>query len=366
MNLSQRPLIERVMHTRGVRPTLLRIVLWFFSLFYSLAMTIRNRLYDAGIKRRHRLARPVISIGNITTGGTGKTPMVQWIARRLIEKGHRPAVLMRGYKTGRSGRSDEAMLLERSLNIPVIPNPDRVAGAELLLKEHPQTDVILLDDAFQHRRVERDLNIVLIDATQPLRGVLPAGMLREPLAGLKRADVLIITRSNEIKAEYLPDLEQRLRKYSPSAPILRSEHRLLTVTDGKRIEPMEFLAKRTIFSFCGIGNPTSFHEALLQTGAIDPGHRCYGDHHDYSKAEVDVITQRAREDGAEMLVTTEKDWVKIEPLLSEPNSIPIWRVQMEIAFNERDAQELLARIERVISRSTAKSPEEVSAAEPGG
>src|SRR5262245_51659045 len=133
MNLPDRSFIERVMHGRGVWPTLLRIPLWFISLFYSLTMTVRNWLYDAGIKRRHKLARPVISIGNITTGGTGKTPMVQWIARRLHEGGHRPAVLMRGYKAGRSGKSDEAMLLEQSLKIPVVANPDRVAGADRLL-----------------------------------------------------------------------------------------------------------------------------------------------------------------------------------------------------------------------------------------
>jgi tetraacyldisaccharide 4'-kinase len=224
-----------------------------------------------------------------------------------------------------------------------------------LLNEHPQTDVILLDDAFQHRRVERDLNVVLIDATQPLRGVLPFGMQRESLSSLKRADVLIITRSNEIKPDYLADLERRLRTYNPAAPILRSEHRLLNITEGQRTEPMSFLAGKTIFSFCGIGNPTSFHEALLQTHAIDPGHRWYGDHHDYTREEIDVITARAKEDGADMLVTTEKDWVKIEPLLNRPNSIPIWRVQMEIALSERDAQELLARIMSVIPWSAAKS-----------
>ena len=127
----------------------------------------RNAMYDAGMKRTHRLPRPVISIGNITTGGTGKTPIVQYIARNLLTAGHRPAGLLRGYKIGTSQLSDEAALLERSLLIPVAANPDRTAAGRELITQDSEIDLILLDDGFQHRRLHRDLDIILIDATNP-------------------------------------------------------------------------------------------------------------------------------------------------------------------------------------------------------
>ena len=200
-------------------------------------MRLRNKLFDFGIKRAHRLDRPVISIGNITTGGTGKTPAVQWIARRLITAGHRPASLLRGYTVGASTQSDEAILLERSLKIPVIANPDRVAAGRQLIVTHPEIDVILLDDGFQHRRLYRDLNLVLIDATNPFGygHVLPRGMLREPLAGLRRADVLIVTRSDLIEGDQLNELKSRLRQFNPTAPILQSRHRLTSIQCARPI-----------------------------------------------------------------------------------------------------------------------------------
>ena len=165
----------------------------------------------------------MISIGNITTGGTGKTPIVQYIVRNLLTAGHRPACLLRGYKIGTSQLSDEAALLERSLLIPVAANPDRTAAGRELITQDSEIDLILLDDGFQHRRLYRDLDIVLIDATSPFGydHVLPRGMLREPLIGLARADVLIITRTSLVDADSLSRTQAKLRKYNPAAPILR-------------------------------------------------------------------------------------------------------------------------------------------------
>jgi tetraacyldisaccharide 4'-kinase len=318
---------------------------------------INNGIYDRGIRKVHRLDRPVVSVGNITTGGTGKTPAVQWIARRLLAAGQRPASLLRGYTVGNATKSDEATLLEQSLRIPVRANPDRVSAGRELIAQHPEVDVILLDDGFQHRRVHRDLDLVLIDATSPFGygHVLPRGMLREPLSGLRRAHVLILTRSDLASSQGLKQIEDTLRRYNKSALILRCRHRITALLNGDDILRIEDLRGQRIFSFCGVGNPTGFHQDLCNAGAIDPGHRWFGDHHNYSRAEIDILTERAQEAGAEMMVTTEKDWVKIEPLLSGANSIPIWRAQLELEFDEADQKELMSRILALMARP-ASSP----------
>ena len=177
--------------------------------FYSAAMRVRNAAYDRGLFHAHDLGRPTISVGNITTGGTGKTPVVIWLARQLREQGRRPAILLRGYGATQQHGSDEAALLEQSLNsnstirIPVQANPSRVRGAAEVLQKSPEVDFFLLDDAFQHRRAKRDFNLVLINATEPFGfgHVLPRGLLREPLAGLKRADAFLITRCSLASTE---------------------------------------------------------------------------------------------------------------------------------------------------------------------
>jgi tetraacyldisaccharide 4'-kinase len=348
MNADTEHSVKRVMsgEARGIGASLLRGILRFFEPFYALATRISNGMYDHGIKKVHRLERPVVSVGNITTGGTGKTPAVQWIARKLLAAGHRPACLLRGYTVGNATKSDEATLLEQSLRIPVRTNPDRVSAGRELIAEHPEIDVILLDDGFQHRRVHRDLDLVLIDATNPFGygHVLPRGMLREPRSGLRRAHVLILTRSDLASAQGLTQIEHTLRRYNQSAPILRCRHKITALVNCDDILRIEDLRGRRIFSFCGVGNPTGFHQDLCNAGAVDPGHRWFGDHHNYSREEIDILTERAREADAEMMVTTEKDWVKIEPLLSGASSIPIWRAQLELVFDEASANELMSRI----------------------
>ncbi|HEX3358567.1 MAG TPA: tetraacyldisaccharide 4'-kinase [Tepidisphaeraceae bacterium] len=340
---------------RGIGPACLRAGLRIVEPFYSLAMRARNSLYQMGVKRQHRLGRPVISIGNITTGGTGKTPMVQWIARRLTAAGHRPGILMRGYKTAGAAISDEAVLLERSLQIPVGANPDRGVASQELLREHPEIDCFLLDDGFQHRRVWRNLDLVLIDATNPFGfgHVLPRGLLREPLAGLRRTDVVIITRADQVGASQIEELKQKIHRFNPNAPILQARHCLSALANGKESLAIESIRGRRIFSFCGIGNPTSFHRALLEAGAIDPGHRWYGDHHAYCKADIEVILQSAIEAKAEMIVTTEKDWVKIEPLLPQASAIPVWHTPVMIEFDTADAGVLMTKIQSVIDHPTS-------------
>jgi len=350
---------------RDVRAHLLRGVLRAVEPVYSLGARINHALYNTGLKHSHRLPRPVISIGNITTGGTGKTPMVQWLARALLIRGHHPACLLRGYTVGSSSSSDEAALLAQSLKIPVRANPNRVVAAQQLLAEHPEVDVILLDDGFQHRRVKRDLNIVLIDATEPFGygHVLPRGMLREPLRGLDRADVVILTRSNLVEHQRVVEIMARVHSNNAHALIIRANHRMKSIILGSECVEVETLRDKRIVSFCGIGNPAVFRNDLLRAGAIEAAHFAFPDHHDYSRVDVDLLLAAAKENAAEMLVTTEKDWVKVEPLAAEA-SIPIARAQVEMEIAEADAQQLLARIESIIPPS-ASPRERLQGGEPG-
>jgi tetraacyldisaccharide 4'-kinase len=370
MNDSREQRIRSIMsgEARDAGAMAMRALLRLAEPFYALAARFNNALFDSGIKKQLRLARPVISIGNITTGGTGKTPMVQWLARALLARGHHPAILLRGYTVGNSTTSDEATLLHRSLNIPVIANADRAAAGAKLLAEHPEIDVILLDDGFQHRRAHRDLNIVLIDATEPFGygHVLPRGMLREPPRGLRRADLFIITRSNLISRDQLANVWAETASFSSSDPkIFNARNRIKSVVSAQESLPMESLKSRRIFSFCGIGNPQSFRKELLSTGAIDVGHRAFGDHHDYVRADLDQLFAQAKQQNAEMLITTEKDWVKIEPLIQSSDPIPIWRAQLEMEFDEPDVRQLLGYIDALTARP-ASSREQPANAAAGG
>ena len=307
---------------------------------YAGVMWARNALYDRVILRSHRLPRPTISVGNITTGGTGKTPMVRWIAEQLAAKGKHVAILLRGYG-GDEARMYRDWLGDRA---NVVANPDRVAGARVALAQSPPTDVFVLDDAFQHRRVSRDFDLVLIDATEPFGfgHVLPRGLLREPVAGLSRASAFVITRSDQVDAESLRAIEQRL----PAKPIYhaRHEHAGLREFDGQLL-PMDELSRRRFLVFCGIGNPQGLERQFRAFGSTFLGMRAFGDHHAYSARDLEQLDAS----GAELLVTTEKDWVKLAPIAK--GKTPIVRVEMRIAFREGDDAKLLEQILNATSRA---------------
>ncbi len=183
---------------RGVGATLARGALRLAETPYSLAMRWRNRQYDNGTREIERVGAPVVSVGNLTLGGTGKTPMVEWLCRWFRARGVRVTIVSRGYKAGDGATNDEALELEQKLpDVPHVQNPDRVAAARMAIEEF-EAQAIVLDDAFQHRRIARDLDIVLLDALAPFgfEHVFPRGMLREPLSGLARAHAVILTRAD--------------------------------------------------------------------------------------------------------------------------------------------------------------------------
>ncbi|MDQ3439562.1 MAG: tetraacyldisaccharide 4'-kinase, partial [Planctomycetota bacterium] len=296
---------------RGVGPTLLRGALAIVEPFYAGAMMARNRFYDTGIFKAHRLSRPVISVGNLTAGGTGKTPVVRWLAEQLIARGRHPAVLLRGYRQRGAAFSDEQQLMESYLrDVPIVANPDRRAGVTMAIERQPGTDLILLDDAFQHRKVARDVDLVLINAADPFGfgHVHPRGLLREPMHGLRRADAVILTRCDAVDAKHLDAIEARIGSLAAKTPMFRTVHamtglrRASTATGGPVDEPISSLVGRKFFSVSGIGSPKTFHDQLARGGGQPVGSRAFPDHHEYAESDLAALVRDASAAGAQVLL----------------------------------------------------------------
>jgi tetraacyldisaccharide 4'-kinase len=344
----------------GLSSLLARSALRLAEPFYRALVIGRNRLYDIGILRAHELPVPVVSVGNITAGGTGKTPIVQWLAAELRSRGMHPAILMRGY--ARNAISDEQDLLREALSagdwpVPVHADPDRVAGAARMLREHARVDLFILDDGFQHRRLRRRFDLVLIDATSPFGygHVHPRGLLREPVGGLARADAFIITRSDLASPEQCRSIERTLRANNRVAPIYRARHAItgLRTPDRSAAQPpdipLEQLAGRRFFAFAGIANPMGLELQLGQLPGQCAGHQWFADHHDYSSDEVAALRARARDLAADLLVVTEKDWRKLRRLegLDDPR-LPLWRLALDVQLIARSGQGLLDLVQAQI------------------
>ena len=334
---------------RGPCASVLRGAMAAAEPIYSAAVSYRNRRFDAGRGVR-KLPRPAISVGNITAGGTGKTPVVQWLCEQLRASGRHPAILLRGYKS-KGGLSDEQRMLDRSLNgpglVPIVvqANPDRFAAGNEVLRDHPDVDLFVLDDGFQHRRLARDFDLVLISATDPFgfNHVHPRGLLREPLSSLKRAGALLITRASEVDPDVLAQIERRLRQHSPTAPIYHADHIQMGVRSEAGFEPIESLAGKRIFAFCGLGNPASFFRQLQSHGADLVGSMAFPDHHAYDDGDLAEIDRSAG--NAQMILTTEKDWVKLAGLpAARQMKAPLWRVEMQVRFRSDDGDALLSRM----------------------
>ncbi len=305
--------------TRGWIPALARCVLWGASVPYGWAAMIRSGLYDRGLLPICRVGVPVISVGNLTAGGTGKTPIAALLCQRLAHLGCRPALISRGYRAAADGSNDEKRVLE--LLVPGTPHmqqPDRVAAARKLLDMQPgqSPDVIVMDDGFQHRRLHRDLNLLLIDATCPFGfgAMLPRGLLREPLSALCRADAVLLTRANLVTEVELQRIRQRLLEIAPAL-----NDRILCVSfvphgfrdaAGNRRTLNEFQGQ-PIFLMTAIGNPEAFRATCLQAGLSVAGQRWFPDHHHYTLTDLTAVQEEAQAKQAVSVVTTLKDLVKI-------------------------------------------------------
>ncbi len=327
----------------------LRAATWLASKPYGLVMRLRRWGYRRGVLGSHDSSVPVISVGNITAGGTGKTPMVAWIVRHLAESGRKPAIVTRGYraeKTHPDGepRSDEAELLAELTGAAVIVEPDRVAGARRAACGG--ADVVVLDDGFQHRRLRRQLDIVLIDAVEPLGfgHCLPRGLLREPPAALAEAGAVVITHADEVSPERLAELRSTLIALcGPGVAVAEAAHKPVAAIDEAGLShPPTALAGRKVFAFCGLGSPEHFFASLAGLGAEVVGTAEMADHAAYLAEDLVGLAESASRCGAEIMVTTQKDHVRLEGL-ARGDGMGIWQLAIEIDVTSgRD--ELIARI----------------------
>lgn len=332
---------------RDVGAKLLRGGLHLASWGYGAAMSLRNRAYDRARFRIARVDAPVISLGNITTGGTGKTPLAAWLAGWLNEAGRLPGLLSRGYRSLDGAANDEKLVLDRlCVGVPHIQQRDRVSAAKRLVSEQA-CDAIILDDGFQHRRLHRDLDLVLVDALQPwgYGHLLPRGLLREPLSELRRADLVLLTRADCATDEQRAEIRRELKRWRGTddcVEVAFVPQRLLGL-DGS-VSPMSDLAGCRLFGFCGIGNPRGFRQTLEKLGAaceLKP----FPDHHHYSAAELAALSQAARDASADRVLTTLKDLVKIVP--EAWTGPPLFAVDIGVEFPS--GRELLeSRLQRLI------------------
>ena len=318
---------------RGVGAVLARAGLGLAGLPYGAAVRLRNGLYDFGWKRTVRAAVPVVSVGNLTLGGTGKTPCVEYVARFYTDLGKQVAILSRGYGGG-AGRNDEALVLEENLpDVPHLQGADRVALAATAVEEL-EGEVLVLDDGFQHRRLARDLDLVLVDATWPLacERMFPRGMLREPVGGLRRAGAVLLTRCDAVGPGAAGDQRDWLRARFPDLPVYPTEHRPLELVGAEgRTAPLDTSAGRPVAAFCGIGNPGGFGQTLERLGVVPMAFREFPDHHPYSRADVDDLRRWAAGLAADALVlTTQKDLVKLR--LPDLAGRPLWAVRVGFRF----------------------------------
>jgi tetraacyldisaccharide 4'-kinase len=318
---------------KGLLAALARGALRVAEVPYTMVVSHRNRQYDTAAKAIHRASVPVITIGNLTLGGTGKTPMVKWIAKRFQNTGLRVAIVSRGYGAADGKHNDEALELAQALpGVPHIQNRDRFAAAQRAIREHG-AQLLLLDDGFQHRRLARDLDIVLLDALEPFgfEHVFPRGTLREPLEGLQRAQVVCLSRADAVSPSEREAIRKRVAQIAPQVAWCEAAHMASRLVNSRaQSQPLEYLAKHRVAAFCGIGNPAGFRHTLSAANCEPVAFREFPDHHGYTPADHAELVTLAKNANAEILVCTQKDLVKLQQ--AELNGMPLWAVSIEINF----------------------------------
>jgi tetraacyldisaccharide 4'-kinase len=351
----------------GLAAGALRCALRGLAAPYGVVVRGRNRAFDLGLLPIHSCPAPVICIGNLSLGGTGKTPLVAWAARHLVGLGMRPAIVSRGYGARRGQASDEAAELGLLMpGVPHVADANRVAAARRAVATG--ANAIVLDDGFQHRRLARDLDIVAVDATDPFGcGFLfPRGLLREPLRSLARADAVVLTRSTLVTTERRAEIRETLARHVGSPPPVWAEatHRPVALRQsGGGTLPLESLRGRRIVACAGIGNPDAFRRSLEHLGADVAAFRAFADHHAYGVEDLDTLTAWARREQATMLVTTLKDLVKIDR--DSLADIPVAAVEIAIEFTAGAAEmtALLASLVPPAATSSSRRGACASAAE---
>jgi tetraacyldisaccharide 4'-kinase len=319
---------------------------------YSGLLGAREWLYKRGVLRSRALPVPVVSIGNLTVGGTGKTPAVEVAVQTLAALGHRPAVVSRGYGRRTGGiqvvadagsirldaedAGDEPFLLARRLpGVPVVVGSNRYDSARLALETFGVT-AIVLDDAFQHRTLRKDLEIVMARARNPWGNgaLLPAGPLREPLAALRRADLVVATGAQ--RTEDAPAVVSAVDGHAPGVPVLTAVYAVAECWEASRMRPVSLadLAGKRVLAFAGIATPSAFEETLRGAGVDVQRVREFADHHWYAPAELEALEAQADDLGVEGLMTTEKDWVRLRRLPLPRRPLYVLSVHLALTSGE--------------------------------
>lgn len=340
------------------------------ALLWRRGGALKRLRYERYAASMSKLPVPVVSIGAITAGGSGKTPFTTYLATRLRSLGRSPAILTRGYRRRSPARNlifppgarapaaftgDEAQIFLRHAAGPIGIGTNRYETAQFLLFQYPETDIIFLDDGFQHARLQRDFDVVLIDGLDPFGGedVIPLGRLREPLAALSRADAFVVTRAlNNRRYEYI---SARLREYNPGAPIFRTRLVARTWHDYHTGAAMSRPPARRVAGFCGLGNPENFWGTLESLGLEVVFRWEFDDHHSYKRYELQRIAHQARAHGAEILVTTEKDRINC-PSHFETAIAPLDLAWLEIEIELEDEARFLALIEQRLGKPFTRVP----------
>ncbi len=331
-----------------LEPSWARALLYAPAKLYELVVRARMVAYRRGLLKTHKLRAPVISVGNLSVGGTGKTPCVAFIANYLRDAGHQVAILSRGYKRETEGRvevsdgkdilcsareaGDEPFLLANACpGVRVVVDQDRYAAGNWLEARVP-ISAFILDDAFQHLRIARDLNLALIDATEPLAQarMIPFGKLREPLAGLRRADAVIVTRSDQPfdKAALLKTVECYARH---NTPVFFAHHEMTRLhrLGSEENLPLATFAQQAIAAVSGIAKPERFNEDLQRAGMKVVFRRDFEDHHRYTAAEFAELLREAGAADAKALIVTEKDAANLSSEMIRQSPLPVYAAQIE-------------------------------------
>ncbi|QDV06589.1 Tetraacyldisaccharide 4'-kinase [Planctomycetes bacterium Poly30] len=329
----------------------------------------RSAMYTRRLLPSYDVGTPVISVGNVVAGGTGKTPMIVWLAKELKARGRTPGIISRGYRApgdfargashererGDGNRNDEARMLDDMLpGVLHVQNRDRVAAARQLAEVG--VDAILVDDGFQHRRLARDVDIVLVDALrpfglpappeggEPVRAFLPRGLMREPLVALQRADAIVLTRVDTVSGETLERLEALLGEAAPGVPLVHSQHRPTCLREAGTLHSLGELRGAEVDLFSGIGNPGAFERTVHDLGGKVISHRAFGDHHafrpeDLAGLGVDRPALTTAKDAARLTLQAE-----VQPEIQAPPRLWVLDVELAIVENEAALSAILDRL----------------------
>jgi len=332
--------------TRGPAAVVARTLLSCAAAGYGAAIALRNGSFEHGWLRVHRLGVPVVSVGNLTVGGTGKTPMVEWLARWFRARRRRVVIVSRGYR-GEQGLNDEGLVLEENLpDVPHLQDRDRVRAGRVALQEL-EADILVLDDGFQHRRLARDLDVVLIDALEPfgLGHLLPRGLLREPVRSLRRADLVVLSRADLVDPADRSAIRAAAERRAGPLRWVESRQAPLELIDSEGApSPLGDLAGQVVAAFCGIGNPEGFRRTLRSHGPELRDFRVYPDHHGYSAADVAALHAWARALKPNLVLTTQKDLVKLRTGTLGAVPLRALRIGVEIVAGEDVMDDALARL----------------------